>query len=96
MTCVGCGGPGTGYAGLSGVVCCKPCMDRFLEKFDRFIDDPPRAGVTLPEGPETRIADALLKALGEAGAELVDATAPRRAHFVAVPNRVPRRGRLPR
>lgn len=95
MICVGCNGEATGALGLSDVPACKPCWDRFIARFDNFMTDPPVGGVAIPEGPETRIADAILEMLGAPPAKSVELP-PRRAHFVSVPNRTPRRGKLRR
>lgn len=92
MTCVGCGGePAKGIDTLAPT--CVRCWDLFLDVFDRPV--PGHTGIVVPEGPATRVADAVLVALGvREPAPPAAAGTPRAFHLIPVPNRTPRRGRL--
>lgn len=62
MICIGCGGEATGELGFSEVPACRPCWESFMAAFDK---TPTPAGIVLPESPATRIADAVLRFLGQ-------------------------------
>lgn len=88
--CVGCGGEAAkGIDSLAPT--CVRCWDLFLDVFDRPVAG--RSGIVVPEGPATRVADAVLIALGAPPSTPAPGR-PRTFHLVPVPNPTPRRGRL--
>ena len=88
--CVGCGAAGKPFIGA--VVACDTCVVSFVEIFSR---DPVPEGIAIPEGPISRIADAVLAEMGQAPARSIAAPVSpvvwRDARI-----RTPRRGRMRR
>lgn len=92
MTCVGCGAAGA-PAFVGKVPACAKCGDLFLAIFGR--DTIPREGLIIPEGPITRIADAILVEMGLPSAKQAAAPMSPLA-WRDVRMRTPRRGKLRR
>jgi hypothetical protein len=60
--CVGCGRIGAWDDGL--VCACPACVAEVVRIFGDEKDPLPTEGIEVPEGPATRVADAMLAALG--------------------------------